>query len=62
MALVVWIEPNGSQKLLLYDDTSEDLKSLGWDVFIGKFQGYNSQVAKDFSLTFDGCRAKVGDI
>jgi hypothetical protein len=62
MAPVVRIEPNGSQTLLLYDDASEDLKSLGWDVFIRKFQGYNSQVAKYFSLTFDGCRAKVGDI
>jgi hypothetical protein len=31
-------------------------------VFIKKFQGYNSQLAKYFSLTFDGCRAKLGDI
>jgi hypothetical protein len=62
MAPVIRIEPNGSQTLLLYDDVSEDMKSLGWDVFIRKFQGYNSQVAKDFTLTFDGCRANVCDI
>jgi hypothetical protein len=46
----------------LYDDASDDMKSQGLDVFINKFQGYNSQVAKAFSLTFDGCRTKVGDI
>jgi hypothetical protein len=62
MAPVVRFEPNGSQTLLLYDDASEDLKSQGWDMFIEKFQGYNLRVAKEFSLTFDGCRAKVGDI
>jgi hypothetical protein len=59
---VIRIEPNGSQTLLLYDDVSDDLMSLSWDVVIRKFQGYNSQMDKDFSLTFDGCRAKVGDI
>jgi hypothetical protein len=62
MAPVIRFEPNGSQTLLLYDDASEDLKSQGWDMFIKKFQGYNLRVAKEFSLTFDGCRAKVGDI
>jgi hypothetical protein len=46
----------------LYDDVSEDLKSQGWVMFLKKFQGYNLQVAQDFSLTFDGCRAKVGDM
>jgi hypothetical protein len=62
MAPVIQFEPNGSQTLLLYDDASEDLKSQGWDMFIKKFQGYNLRVAKEFSLTFEGCRAKVGDI
>jgi hypothetical protein len=62
MAPVVRFEPNSSQTLLLYDDVSEDLKSQGWEMFIKKFQGYNLQVAQEFSLTFDGCRVKVGDI
>jgi hypothetical protein len=62
MAPVIRVEPNGSQTLFLYDDASEDLKSQGWDMFIKKFQGYNLQVAKEFTLTFDGYRAKVGDI
>jgi hypothetical protein len=31
-------------------------------MFLKKFQGYNLQVAQEFSLTFDGCRAKVGDM
>jgi hypothetical protein len=48
--------------LLLHDDASEDLKNQGWDMFIKKFQGCNLQVAKEFTLTFDGYRAKVGDI
>jgi hypothetical protein len=62
MAPVIRIEPNGSQTLFLYDDVSEDLKSQGWDMFIKKFQGYNLQVAKEFTLTFDGYREKVGDL
>ena len=62
MAHVIWFEPNGSQTLLLYDDVIEDLKRHGWDMFIEKFHSYNLQVAKEFSLTFDGCKAKVGDM
>ena len=31
-------------------------------VFTEKFEGFNHAVAQKFSLTFDGCRAKVGDI
>jgi hypothetical protein len=62
MAPVVRVEPNGSQTLLLYDDASEDLKSQGWVEFLKKFQGYNLQAAQEFALTFDGCRAKVGDV
>jgi hypothetical protein len=41
---------------------SEDLKNQGWDMFIKKFKGYNLQVAKEFSLTFDGYKEKVGDV
>jgi hypothetical protein len=62
MAPVVRVEPNGSQTLLLYDDASEDLKSQGWVEFLKKFQGYNLQAAQEFTLSFDGCRAKVGDV
>jgi hypothetical protein len=62
MAPVIQIEPNGPQTLLLCDDAREDLKNQGWVVFLEKFQGYNLQAAQEFTLTFDGCRAKVGDI
>ena len=62
MAPVVRIEPNGSQTLLLYDDAREYLKGQGWLKFLEKYQGYNLQVAQEFSLYFDGCRANVGDI
>jgi hypothetical protein len=62
MAPVVRIEPNGIQTLLLFDNAREDLENSGWLVFIQKFEGFNLAVAQQFSLTFDGCRAKVGDI
>ena len=31
-------------------------------MFIKKFQGYNLQVEKEFTITFYGYRAKVGDL
>jgi hypothetical protein len=61
MALVARVEPNGIQTLLLYDDAREDMESIGWLVFLSKFQGFNLQTAQEFTLSFDGCRAKVGD-
>jgi hypothetical protein len=62
MAPVVRIEPNGSQTLLLFDNARKDLENGGWLVFIQRFEGFNLSVAQQFTLTFDGCRAKVGDI
>jgi hypothetical protein len=62
MAPVVCIESNGCQALLSHDDAIDDLKDHGWDVFLKKFEGYNLQVAKYFAQTFDGFRAKIGDI
>jgi hypothetical protein len=62
MAPVVRIEPNGSQTLLLFDNAREDLENSGWLVFIQRFEGFNLAVAQQFALTFDRCRAKVGDM
>jgi hypothetical protein len=62
MASVVRIEPNGSQALFLFDNAHKDLENSGWLVFIQRFKGFNHSVAQQFALTFDGCRAKVGDI
>jgi hypothetical protein len=62
MAPVVRIEPNGNQALLLFDNARKDLENNGWLVFIQRFEGFNLFVAQQFALTFDGCRAKVGDI
>ena len=62
MAPVVRIEPNGVQTLLFFDNTWEDLERNGWLVFIEKFEGFNLAVAQQFALTFDGCRAKIGNI
>jgi hypothetical protein len=62
MAPVVRIEPNGTQTMLLFDNAHADLENNGWLVFIQKFEGFNLTIAQQFSLTFDGCKAKVGDI
>jgi hypothetical protein len=62
MAPVVRIEPNGSQALLLFDNARKDLEDSGWLMFIQRFEGFNLFVAQQFTLTFDGCRDKVGDI
>jgi hypothetical protein len=62
MAPMVCIELNGCQALLSHDDAINEMKAHGWDVFLKKFEGYNLQVAKAFAQTFDGFRAKVGDV
>jgi hypothetical protein len=60
MAPIVRAEPNGCQALLMYDGAYGDLENLGWLAFIRKFDGHNLIVAREFSLSFDGYRAKVG--
>ena len=62
MALVLRVEPNGTETLLSYDNAREDLERSGWHLFIEKFKGFNIWVAQEFALTFDGCRAKIGDV
>jgi hypothetical protein len=62
MAPAVRIEPNDSQSLLLFDNACKDLEDNGWFTFMQIFEGFNLCVAHQFSLTFDGCRAKVADI
>jgi hypothetical protein len=39
-----------------------DLEEFGWLPFIRKFDGYDITVARQFALSFDGYRAKVGDV
>jgi hypothetical protein len=55
-------EPNGCQALLTFDSAYGDLEEFGWLPFIRKFDGFNISVARQFALSFDGCRAKVGDL
>ena len=62
MAPVVRIETNSSQALLPFDNTRKDLEHSGWLTFVHLFEGFNLFVVKQFALTFDGCRAKLGDI
>jgi hypothetical protein len=62
MAPVVRAEPNGRQALLTFDGAYADLEEFGWLSFIRKFDGFNMVVARQFTLSFDGGRAKVGDL
>ena len=62
MAPVVRVEPNGKQSLLMFDNARIDLEENGWLPFIQRFEGSNLSVAQQFSMTFDGCRAKVDNI
>ena len=62
MAPVVRAEPNGCQALLTFNGACSDLEQYGWLAFIRKFDGYDLTVARQFALSFDGCRAKVGDV
>jgi hypothetical protein len=62
MAPVVRAEPNGCQALLMFDDAYSDLEEFRWLPFIRKFDGHNLTMAQQFALSFDGCRAKVGDV
>jgi hypothetical protein len=62
MAPVVRAEPNGSQALLTFYGAYADLEEFGWLSFIRKFDGFNMIVARQFALSFDGGRAKVGDL
>jgi hypothetical protein len=52
MAPIVRIEPNGLQALLSHDDVVDDLAVFGWVNFIHSFEGFNLEIAQDFSKTF----------
>ena len=62
MAPVVRVEPNGNQALLMFDNARQDLADNGWLTFMKRFEGFKICVARQFSMTFDGCRSKVSDI
>jgi hypothetical protein len=62
MAPVVRAEPNGCQALLTFDGAYSDLEEFGCLPFIRKFDGFKIFVARQFALSFDGCRAKLGDV
>jgi hypothetical protein len=48
--------------LLSHDDVVDDLVHFGWVKFIQYFEGFNLEVAQAFAKTFDGAKAKVGDM
>jgi hypothetical protein len=62
MVPVVRIEPNGLQALLSQDDVMDDFVAYDWDGFIRGFECFNLAVAQYFTQTFDGTRAKIGNL
>jgi hypothetical protein len=59
---MVRIEPNGSQALLTHEDSIGAIVAHGWDIFIKWFEGYNLEIAQPFAQSFDGSKAKIGDL
>ena len=55
-------EPEGSKFLEGYPQIKEALQRAKWLKFIQKFNGYNKEVAKAFSWSFDGKTVEVGDL
>jgi hypothetical protein len=62
MLSVVMMNSNGSQALLSHDDVVDVLVAYGWDRFIRLLEVFNLKVAQAFSQTFDGTKAKIGDL
>jgi hypothetical protein len=62
MSPMVRIELNGLQPLLSHADMTGRIAQVGWLEFIQSFNGFNLEVARDFSKTFDATRAKIGDV
>jgi hypothetical protein len=62
MAPVVRVEPNGNQALLMFDNACQDLADSGWLTFVKRFERFNLCIARQFAMTFDVCRAKVGNV
>jgi hypothetical protein len=62
MAPIIRVESNGSQDLLSHDDVVEDLILFNWVKFVQYFEGFNLEVTQAFAKTFDGAKAKVGDL
>jgi len=54
------VEPNGKHALLMFDNAHKDLADSGWLTFVECFDGFNLCMVRQFAMTFDGCRAKVG--
>jgi hypothetical protein len=46
----------------MFDNARQDLADSGWLTFVEPFDSFNLCVARQFAMTFDGCRTKVGNI
>jgi hypothetical protein len=40
----------------------DNLVAYGWDRFIKLFEGFNLKFSQAFAQTFDGGKAKIGDL
>lgn len=50
------------QTLLSHDDTTGRISQFSFLGFIRSFNGFNLEVATDFSRTFDGTKVKIEDV
>lgn len=62
MSPVNRIEPENMKIAEAYDDTLQHFRSIGWFTFLHKFLGHNKQVAESFAQTFNGVKARIGDL
>lgn len=62
MGKLLRAEPEGSKFLEGYPQIKEALQRAEWLKFIQKFNGYNKEVTKAFSWSFDGKTVEVGDL
>jgi hypothetical protein len=62
MAPVVRAEPNGPEIIEAYYDISKLFQRVGWANCIQAFKGHNIIVVRAFAQSFNGKRAKVGDV
>jgi hypothetical protein len=55
-------EPNGPEIIQAYYDISKLFQTVGWANCIQAFKGHNIKVVRAFAQSFNGKRAKVGDV
>ena len=62
MGRVSRVEPDDCIMVNSNDTLRQKLQQVGWLNFIKKFHGYNLEVSRQFSATFDGKKVVVGNL